>query len=217
MFDLNKNTEVYKQADYDNIVYRFISYFHQIKLVEKVQPEKILEVGIGNKTVSSYLKQAGMSLVACDYNQYLYPDVVADVGALPYDNNSFDLILCCEVLEHIPFIRLIDALEEIYRVSNDVVIISLPDSGYSLEVLVKFSIPIINKWASEFLITIKNPIPITKHKFDGFHYWEIGKIGYSRKSIRELLGKYFLILSEEFPPLHSYHRFYVMKKRYSGE
>ena len=38
---------------------RFISYYYQIKLALDLNVEKFLEIGIGNKTVSSYLKNKG--------------------------------------------------------------------------------------------------------------------------------------------------------------
>ena len=38
---------------------------------------------------------------------------------LPFEDNSFDLVLCCEVLEHLPDDIYQDALKEIQRVSNE--------------------------------------------------------------------------------------------------
>lgn len=44
--------------NYDTLE-RFISYYYQISLVKKVNPNKILEIGIENKTVSTYLINNG--------------------------------------------------------------------------------------------------------------------------------------------------------------
>lgn len=41
-------------------------------------------------------------------------DVKADICALPFENNSFDLVLCNHVLEHIPADN--KAMEELYRI-----------------------------------------------------------------------------------------------------
>jgi len=41
---------------YDDIN-RFISYFYQTNTIKKLNPTNILEIGIGNKTTSNYLKQ----------------------------------------------------------------------------------------------------------------------------------------------------------------
>jgi len=38
---------------------------------------------------------------------------------LPFEDNSFDLVLCCEVLEHLPDDIYQYALKEIQRVSNE--------------------------------------------------------------------------------------------------
>ena len=44
---------------------------------------------------------------------------------LPYKNNSFDVVLCCDVLEHLDNIH--EMFDELCRVSNHYVIISLPN------------------------------------------------------------------------------------------
>ena len=43
-------------------------------------------------------------------------DVKADICALPFANNSFDLVLCNHVLEHIPADN--KAMEELYRITK---------------------------------------------------------------------------------------------------
>lgn len=45
--------------------------------------------------------------------------------ALPYKNNSFDVVLCCDVLEHLDNIH--EIFDELCRVSNHYVIVSLPN------------------------------------------------------------------------------------------
>ena len=53
---------------------------------------------------------------------------VADVTDLPFDDDSFDLVLCLEVLEHIPAPRA--ALDELVRVSRGDVVISVPSEPW---------------------------------------------------------------------------------------
>ena len=51
--------------------------------------------------------------------------VKGNIYNLPYKNKTFDLILCLEVLEHLPFPQ--KALEEIKRVSSQDILLSVPD------------------------------------------------------------------------------------------
>jgi len=47
---------------------------------------------------------------------------------LPFPDKSFDLILCCEVLEHLPFKIYPKAVEEIERVASKYIIVTVPNS-----------------------------------------------------------------------------------------
>jgi len=49
-----------------------------------------------------------------------------DVTNLPFDNASFDCVLCAEVLEHIPAASLALACRELTRVAKHVVVIGVP-------------------------------------------------------------------------------------------
>lgn len=86
---LNKNH--YNKSNYDGIR-RFISYFHQINLIKKLNPKKVLEIGIGNATVSNYLKNQGLNITTCDFDKSLNPDIVASLPDLPIKENSYDLV-----------------------------------------------------------------------------------------------------------------------------
>ena len=59
------------------------------------------------------------------------PDVkieTQDIQQLPYDDNSFDLILCLEVLEHLK--NPSSALKEIARVTSKYLIVSVPSEPF---------------------------------------------------------------------------------------
>ncbi len=126
-FKTQVTREHYYQG-YDSLE-RFISYFYQIKSVIDLKPSNVLEVGIGNKTVSDYLKRSGYQVTTCDFAKDLEPDVVADVRMLPFKDDKFDVILAAEVLEHIPFDEVAKALSELRRVSKKYLIVSIPSYG----------------------------------------------------------------------------------------
>ena len=185
---------------------RWISYWYQINEVLKTNPKTVLEVGIGNKTVSDYLKKIGLKVTTVDIDERLKPDYVCSVTELSkhFEDNSFDTVLCAEVLEHLPFKYFEKALKELYKVSKKYVIITLPHFGLDFSLSLK--IPILK----QIDIKIKLPLPI-KHRFDGQHYWEIGKKGYSLRKIRKILKKYYFIEREFCPAENMYHRFFILK------
>lgn len=147
-------------------------------------------------------------------NKNLKPDIVGEITKLPFTNNSFDAILCCQVLEHLPFERVETALKEMTRISNYMVI-SLPYFSVYISITLDAN---VFSWIKRkrfkpknFLMRLPFPLP---HKFDGAHYWEIGKRGYPLKVIRKLFQKCGLkILKEKIPPLNAPHHFLFYKER----
>lgn len=165
------------KSHYFNIEYdskgRFCSYWHQIneiitKLAEVDKDNAIyrnvLEVGIGNSFVSEYLRKRGIKVLTIDIDKSLNPDYIGSVTDLPFDDSSFELIACYEVLEHLPFDDFSLALNEMRRVTKKLVIISLPNSSPCLRF--QFEIPKICR----IKILIPIPYPLRVHKFDGQHY-----------------------------------------------
>lgn len=197
--------------DYDSVE-RFISYFYQCKLILELKVKNALDIGAGNRLTSSYLMDHGIKVVTCDIDKELKPDYIGDIRKLPFGNTRFDVVYAYQVLEHIPFEDFEKALEEMHRVSNRYVVISLPCSSTSFEFILKF--PIINKIfrRNYFDLFLRFPYFYKKHKFDGQHYWELFSKGCSLSKIRKILSKRFMILKEGRPVLNSYHYFFVLEK-----
>ncbi len=197
---------------YDDLM-RFISYFYQIDLVRKLKPNNVLEVGIGNKTVSNYLKQNGIKVDTCDFNKDLEPNYVADIRELPFKDKSYDVVMACEVLEHIPWKDVERALKELHRISKKHVLISIPYSSTGFELLFKF--PLIGRILKRPFLDLFLRIPyfFIGIKFSGEHYWEMGRRNYSKRKIKSLFGKYFKIIKEIRPILNHYHYFFILEKK----
>ena len=187
---------------------RWISYWYQISEVIKLQPKSLLEIGIGNKTVSDYLRKIGINVKTCDFDKSLKPDVLADILNLPFKKNSFDVVLCAEVLEHLPFRNFSRALSNIHKVTKHYAVITLPSfSITSLYFGIKL-IPFIPK--KEISIKVGYPL---KHQFLGEHFWEIGKKGYPLSKIQKKIREAGFKIKHYFYPLENpKHNFFILEK-----
>jgi len=185
---------------------RFISYWHQINEIIKLTPQQVLEIGLGNRFVSTYLKERRINITTLDIDKKLNPDVAGNVLEIPFTDNYFDAVACYEVLEHLPYENFTEALSEIFRVSKLYVILSIPDGSR----VYRFYVHIPKVGIFKKLIPfprLKSPI----HNFDGEHYWEIGKAGYSLKKIITDIERTGFNIKKTYRIFEQpYHRFFIL-------
>ena len=148
--------------------------FKELAIIEKEKSDKVLDIGCGDGIFPIELAKRGYSVVGVDLNvksvnyakyfskrsEVKIDFLVGDACHLPFANESFDIILCSEVLEHIKDDE--GAIREIERVlkQNGLLILTVPSDkassylrhvrcGYSLydisSKLTKSGINIINK------------------------------------------------------------------------
>lgn len=71
-------------------------------LIKKVTNKKALDAGCRAGTQSEFLKKKGYRVTSIDIEKkYKYCKIVNLNKKLPFKNNSFDLIWCSEVIEHL--------------------------------------------------------------------------------------------------------------------
>jgi len=171
-------------------------------------PKEVLEIGIGNRFVSKYLKERGVNVATLDIDKRLNSDFVGSVLKIPFVDESFEVVTCCELLEHLPYRDFSKALSEIYRVSKSYVILSLPD----LRRVCRFSIQVPKLGELKMLIPLPRLKPLVR-EFSGGHYWNIGTVGYFLPKIkREIYNAGFKIeRSYQVFEIH-WHRFFVLRK-----
>jgi ubiquinone/menaquinone biosynthesis C-methylase UbiE len=112
----------------------FTSFIEEIRLAA---PKSILDVGCGEgftlerlrkQKIGEKLEGVDFLKTAIEIGRKLHPKVTLKEGtiyALPYKANSFDLVICSEVLEHLEHPD--KALEELHRVTKKYVALSVPN------------------------------------------------------------------------------------------
>ena len=203
--ELQAEASMYWMPGYDTIE-RLISYCYQINNLMADKTQTILEIGCGSGFVRNYLKDHGFNITFVDVDEQLHPDIVASVTSIPLPDESFDIVNCCEVLEHLPWESFDKALREIYRLCRKGAILSLPDaSGFARLGLKLPKLPGIH-------ILISSPVK-RKFHFDGQHYWEIGRAGYPLAAvISTIRDTGFKIVRTYRVFENPYHRFIVLNK-----
>src|SRR3989344_7852551 len=191
------NTKQVDRSNYDFNKYafegRFVSYYWQLKEVLSLEPQSVLEVGVGDKVLGSFIRNnTAVSYTSVDVAEDLHPDVIGSVLELPFADKSLDTVCAFEVLEHLPFDQFDRALAELARVARSHVVISLPHFGPTLSLSLK--VPFL----PQVRFALKIPFP-KSHVFNGQHHWEVGKRNYSISLIRKKLSAYGEIVRDFVP------------------
>jgi SAM-dependent methyltransferase len=115
-------------------------YKKLLLFAKEANPQTILDAGCGEGFTLKRLKEKniGKRHEGVEYNtqainlgKKLFPALLIKEGniySLPYKDNSFDLVICTEVLEHLDNPK--KALLEIKRVSRKYILVSVPNEPF---------------------------------------------------------------------------------------
>lgn len=190
---------------------RVHSYAHALSAALTLRPRTALEVGVGTGIVAHALSALGVRVTTLDVEASLSPDLLADVCEIPVDDGAFDVALCCQVLEHLPFERFVPALRELRRVTTRGLVLSVPDQDRYLALRATLpKLGQVNWWWS---LPRLRPTPVPKRRFDEMgHYWEIGFAGTSRRQVLSAIGSAGWCVAREWRvPELSWHHFFVLE------
>lgn len=136
-------TTNYEKHSTSNPVSRFVldNFLRTvIKTIQPLKPLSILDVGCGEGFTLDRLQKEniGKTLEGIDYvdeaiqiGRKVHPKLVLKKGNvydLQYKSNTFDIILCTEVLEHLDDPK--KALKELLRVSKKYVLLTVPNEPW---------------------------------------------------------------------------------------
>lgn len=92
----------------------------------------LLDVGAGRGELQKIADQHGIKYTGVEPVPYLASERVATGIAtdLPFDNASFDMVACLDVLEHLVEDDIRPALDEMWRVSREYVLLTASDKSH---------------------------------------------------------------------------------------
>lgn len=99
-------------------------------ILENIKGEKVADIGCGNGFLANEVYQKykcevyGIDILPPEENSNGIKYLKGTIENIPFNDNSFDTVLCTHTLEHIPNIQ--KAVEEIRRIANKRIILVVP-------------------------------------------------------------------------------------------
>ena len=194
---------------------RFSSYCAILKMVLKHNYQSIADIGKGSGIMAALLTNFNIPVTTIDYADNLNPDIICDVRNLNQLKEQFDCVLCCQVLEHIPFDDFDKAVKSLIAISKKAVIITIPDRRYYLET--SFKIPGFNQ--KNVQINLPFPIKRWNANKNPEHLWEMNQKPYTESAVCQLIdatcarNNYQLAEHKRIDGNPTHHYFYLKSKK----
>lgn len=197
----------YKKHGFDPL--RIESVTEQLRQICYSQCSNILEVGIAGGVLRHFFELfPQISHTTIDIAEDFSPDHVGSVTEMPFEDGQFDMILCCQVLEHLPFSEFLPALKELKRVTSEKVILSLPDKTRHFGVAVCLA---RLGWFSFEWNPVRIKYALRGLQSKGQHCWEIGCKGTLQKDIvRSIKEAGFEIEKHYRLYRYPWHHFFIL-------
>jgi 2-polyprenyl-3-methyl-5-hydroxy-6-metoxy-1,4-benzoquinol methylase len=179
----------------------------------RLNPQQIVEIGLGAGVLAAMLRNAGYDVKSIDYAEDLRPDIVADVRDLSSIGHKFDMVVCSQVLEHLEFEDFGKAIRSLTDIAKRVVMITIPDRMYYVSMKVK--LPGLK--AKSLMFNIPFLRPAWRAADVGEHRWELnagpfdqGRILQTMRNAIEPTG--WIIAARGRVPNNPAHYFYKLER-----
>ena len=186
---------------------RWMSYWHQIRVVLAVRPKTVLEIGPGSGVFRNYLRSAGVDVKTLDIDKTRDVDYVADITKLDETlpkGLTFDAVCAFQVLEHLPLADFETCLANIARRANPHVFVSLPYRGLHVRVAM---------WWGDHFFTVGHKLMLPwRHKPIPEHHWELGYPQTAKKTTK-LIERQLDVVSRGFIRENPYHYMWQLRRR----
>lgn len=141
--NLQKNTSNFEKHTSKNPLKIFFSWNFKRDLIDLIAPlnlQKVLDAGCGEGftlqnlyelKIGNILEGIDFSKDAVRIGKKQYPHLnlrVGDIYNLPFKENSFDLVICTEVLEHLE--NPVQAISELKRVTSKYILFTVPNEPW---------------------------------------------------------------------------------------
>ncbi|MHC4413829.1 MAG: class I SAM-dependent methyltransferase [Planctomycetota bacterium] len=204
---------LYGRIDYlGRRFHRLHSYRYQLIYALRSQPKTALLIGKGDGLVTDLLRRARVDVTTLDIDPALEPDAVGSVEDIPLPGNAFDVAICCEVLEHLPFERFRACLGQLGRVTRRHLVVSVPD----IRRFVRFRLQAPRVDLDWQLSLPRFGAKVTPERFAACpHFWEIGFAGTGSRAVRRAIrdSGWRIDESRRVSELPWHHFFYCTKPR----
>ena len=172
---------------------RIVHQWFQVKLLENLPVQRIMEIGPAYGVPTALLANAGYEVTTLDFMERKLlgasSHIIADLWkADPKVYSNQDCILCWEVLEHFPFEKSCDLLTKFYKSKVPYLVLSVPYNAPQLNFNLYINSHTVKKYTAfkfrNSFRSFKKGDPV-----DGQlgHQWEIGFKNYPLKKLKNAI------------------------------